>query len=118
MFLFIFDEKNKSEALLSRFDRWRIDKTDLSNLFEKNKEVLLAEEIDLNKLITLMTHAEKLGFTRMKDNDKWELLEPVYRYLEYYKSAATDQVGSISTEALDTDVEVEFEEYDNELDDE
>ena len=110
-FMYLFDDKNNVGALLPRFDTWRIDNAYLLQIYEKNKDVWHAEGLAPEDMLTLIRRAEKLGFARQLDNE-WQLLPPVYRYLDYYKTTSADQMDA-DPSLTDNDPVDEAEEFDN-----
>lgn len=98
LFMLIFDLQADTGVALNRFTEWRIDKEFLHSLWQRNQDLLTAEELDIEALHALLNRATNLGFTS-NQADYWQLLPAVFRYL--------DHIQAIAEQARDDSAELE-----------
>lgn len=104
LFMVIFDTQADRGQPLQRFGEWRLDRKLMEEVIEKHQELLQVEGLDLEQLMALLGKAETFGFARQQ-NDYWELLPAVFRYLDHFEALADykrSQVAELE-EDLDTD---------------
>ncbi|GAA3710014.1 hypothetical protein GCM10022421_16610 [Oceanisphaera sediminis] len=90
LFMIIFDTQADAGLALNRFHEWRIDRNLLETAFEQHQELLTAEELDVDTLLTLLDKADTFGFTR-RQAGHWQLLPAVCRYLDHFEALAEQE---------------------------
>lgn len=83
----LFDTQADAGKALNRFTEWRIDRPLLESAFEQHKELLTAEELDVDSLQSLLERATAFGFAQSQSG-YWELLPAVFRYLDHFQALA------------------------------
>ena len=99
----LFEFQADAGKPLQRFSDWRVDKALVSEVYEKNRDLLLAEEMDDSRLLTLLDTAERYGFT-VRESGHWRLLPAVCRYLDRFEELTQDRTDEQATDWLDGDV--------------
>ena len=87
LFMVVFDTQADAGKPLMRFGDWVIDSNLLKTVHEQHQELLVAEGIEPEGLITLFETAQRFGFAQA-DNGHWRLLPAVCRYLDHYEELA------------------------------
>lgn len=90
LFMVIFDTQADAGLALNRFHEWRIERSLLEAAFEQHQELLTAEELNVDTLLSLLDKAETFGFTRRQGNH-WQLLPAVCRYLDHFEALAEQE---------------------------
>ncbi|WP_083399032.1 condensin complex protein MksE [Oceanisphaera psychrotolerans] len=90
LFMVIFDTQADAGLALNRFHEWRIDRNLLETTVEQHQELLMAEELDVDTLLTLLDKADTFGFARRQGNH-WQLLPAVCRYLDHFEALAEQE---------------------------
>ncbi|RLA16287.1 MAG: hypothetical protein DRQ61_08055 [Gammaproteobacteria bacterium] len=90
LFMVIFDTQADAGKPLIHFSDWIVDRTLLSQAFEKHQTLLIAENLDIDALLLLLESAARLGFTQ-QSRGHWQLLPAVCRYLDHFESLANQQ---------------------------
>lgn len=103
LFMVLFEFQADTGKPLLRFSDWRIDKGLLTEVHEKNRDLLDAEELDASGLFTLLGTAERYGFA-ISDSGHWRLLPAVCRYLDHFEELAHSNTEDQATDWLGTDV--------------
>lgn len=101
LFMVIFDSQADAGKALSRFSDWPVDRALLTVAFEHHQELLLAEGLDVEGLLTLLEKAESFGFAR-REGGYWQLLPAVCRYLDHFEALA-EQHQDDAEDAIDGD---------------
>jgi len=110
LFMTLFDTQADAGKPLVRFGDWILDLPLLTEAYEQHKELLMAEELDLESYQALLDTAARVGFTQALSGH-WRLLPAVCRYLDHFEALAThhrETRDDLHTEA----------EWDDEVDDE
>ena len=100
----LFDYQADNQKSLARFGDWLIDKTLLQAIFDKHRELLLAESLEIDAMAQVYDTAVRYGFAQFQDGS-WRLLPAAARYLDHFEELAQQQVS-------------EFDEIDTEREDE
>ncbi|MBC7452635.1 MAG: hypothetical protein H7335_02820, partial [Massilia sp.] len=88
LFMLIFEQQADAGCHLARFGDWRIDRTLLAALLDKNRALLDAEGLgELEPLQQLLDTAARYGFADAA-NGAWRLLPAVFRYLDRFEELA------------------------------
>ena len=89
LFLVVFEYQADAGHSLHRFDTWLIDRALLKAIFEQyqERELLTAEELDVEGLEGLLETAVRYGFA-VAESGGWRLLPAVYRYLDHFEELA------------------------------
>lgn len=87
LFMVIFDSQADSGKALNQFSDWAIDRALLTVAFEQHQELLVAEGLDVDGLLSLLDKAETFGFAR-REAGHWQLLPAVCRYLDHFEALA------------------------------
>lgn len=103
LFMAIFDTQADAGQALMRFGDWHINRALMESVFEEHKDLLVAENLDVDGLLALLERASRYGFTRPQP-DGWQLLPAVCRYLDHYQALAAEY-RSEGAEFLDEDPE-------------
>lgn len=105
LFMLVFDFQADAGVALNRFTEWRIDKEFLHNLWQRNQDLLVAEQLDVDALLALLNRTTSLGLTS-NQADYWQLLPAVFRYLDHIQAIAEQaREDSTELEALVSDKE-------------
>jgi hypothetical protein len=91
LFMLVFELKADEGLHLARFTDWLIDRELLAALFERSNDLLLAEGLDEQNLVSLFERACNYGFAE-SSNGGWQLLPAVWRYLDHFESLASAQL--------------------------
>tara|TARA_R110001592_G_C13187169_1_gene751813 strand:+ start:5720 stop:6307 length:588 start_codon:yes stop_codon:yes gene_type:complete len=102
LFMVLFEFQADAGKPLLRFADWRIDKGLLNEVYEKNHDLLDAEELDSGGLLALLGTAERYGFT-ISEAGHWRLLPAVCRYLDHFEELAQSNTDEKGTDWLETD---------------
>ncbi len=104
LFMLVFELKADEGLHLARFTDWRIDRELLAALFERSNDLLLAEGLDEQSLVSLFERACNYGFAE-SINGGWQLLPAVWRYLDHFESLASAQLDGddVPAEAMEMD---------------
>ena len=100
LFMVLFEFQADAGKPLQRFSDWRVDRALVSEVYEKNRDLLLAEEMDDSRLLTLLDTAERYGFT-VRESGHWRLLPAVCRYLDRFEELTQDRTDEQATDWLD-----------------
>ena len=101
LFMLLFEHKADAGQHLARFTDWLIDRSVLAALMERSQELMQAEELDEQKLSSLLERAVSYGFAETVSGG-WRLLPAVWRYLDHFESmAAVDTTEDPSAEDSD-----------------
>lgn len=92
LFMLLFEYKADAGQHLARFTDWLIDRSVLAALMERSQELMQAEGLDEQTLITLFERATSYGFAEAA-NGGWHLLPAVWRYLDHFESMAATNTG-------------------------
>ena len=103
LLMVLFEFQADAGKPLQRFSDWRVDKALISEVYGKNRDLLLAEEMDDSRLLTLLDTAERYGFT-IRESGHWRLLPAVCRYLDRFEELTQSRTDEQATEWLDGDV--------------
>ena len=103
LLMVLFEFQADAGKPLQRFSDWRVDKALISEVYGKNRDLLLAEEMDDSRLLTLLDTAERYGFT-VRESGHWRLLPAVCRYLDRFEELTQSRTDEQATEWLDGDV--------------
>lgn len=87
LFMLIFDAQASAGKALPHFGEWLISPSWLAGLYQKQSDLLDAEEIGVSELGDLLNKAANLGFA-VVDGGGWRFLPAVYRYLDHVESLA------------------------------
>ncbi|MCP5175130.1 MAG: hypothetical protein H6996_08500 [Moraxellaceae bacterium] len=98
----LFDYQADNQQSLARFSDWLIDKVLLQAMFDKHKELLLAEGLDIDAMTQVYDSAVRYGFAQSQDS-AWRLLPAAVRYLDHFEELA--QHHTIEQDAIDTEQE-------------
>lgn len=101
LLMVIFDHHADSGRSLGQFYQWTIDNVLLDEIYEKNQELLDAEELDQDVLAKILDNAVRKGFAA-QENNHWRLLPSVYRYLDHFE-AITKQASESAVTAYEED---------------
>jgi len=104
LFMVLFEFQADAGKPLLRFSDWRIDRGLLNEIYEKNRDLLDAEELDSSGLLALLGTAERYGFT-ISDSGHWRLLPAVCRYLDHFEELAHSNTDDQATDWLEIDDE-------------
>ena len=88
LFMVIFDAQANAGKALQRFTDWLIDREWLVEVYEQQKDLLVAEGLEPNALVDLLIRASTLGLT-MTEPAGWRLLPAVCRYLDHFEGLAS-----------------------------
>ena len=102
LFMVLFEFQADAGKPLLRFSDWRIDKSLLTEVYEKNRDLLDAEELDASGLFTLLGTAERYGFA-ISDSGHWRLLPAVCRYLDHFEELAHSNTDDQAADWLEAD---------------
>ena len=102
LFMVLFEFQADAGKPLLRFSDWRIGKSLLTEVYEKNRDLLNAEELDASGLFTLLGTAERYGFA-ISDAGHWRLLPAVCRYLDHFEELAHSNTDDQATDWLEAD---------------
>lgn len=102
LFMVLFEFQADAGKPLLRFSDWRIDQGLLNEVYEKNRDLLDAEELDSSGLFALLGTAERYGFA-ISNSGHWRLLPAVCRYLDHFEELANSNVDEQATDWLETD---------------
>ena len=103
LLMVLFEFQADAGKPLQRFSDWRVDKALISEVYGKNRDLLLAEEMDDSRLLTLLDTAERYGFT-VRESGHWRLLPAVCRYLDRFEELTQSRTDEQATDWLDGDV--------------
>ncbi len=102
LFMVIFEAQANAGKALQRFTDWLIDREWLTEVYEQQKDLLDAEELQPDGLIELLGRASNLGFA-VAEPAGWRLLPAVCRYLDHFEGLAAtsreDDENDVGTEA-------------------
>ena len=87
LFMVIFDAQANAGKALQRFTDWLIDRDWLTEVYEKQKDLLDAEGLAPDALVDLLGRASTLGFA-VAEPAGWRLMPSVCRYLDHFESLA------------------------------
>lgn len=87
LFMVIFDTQADVGHALQRFSEWRVERKLIEAVFDQHRDLLVAEGLEVDALMTLLTKAETFGLVRQQ-GDVWELLPAVCRYLDHFEALA------------------------------
>lgn len=102
LFMVLFEFQADAGKPLLRFSDWRIDKSLLNEVYEKNRDLLDAEELDSSGLFALLGTAERYGLA-ISHSGHWRLLPAVCRYLDHFEELAHSNLDEQATDWLETD---------------
>ena len=102
LFMVLFEFQADAGKPLLRFADWRIEKGLLNEVYEKNRDLLDAEELDNSGLLALLGTAERYGFA-ISNSGHWRLLPAVCRYLDHFEELAQSKTDEQGTDWLETD---------------
>lgn len=85
LIMVVFDYQADNGLSLGQFTDWNLNRHLLSKVYEKHKALLDAEELDVDGLIKILEVATRKGFV-MGDNNCWQFLPSVYRYLAHFEA--------------------------------
>ncbi len=102
LFMVLFEFQADAGKPLLRFSDWRIDRGLLDEVYEKNRDLLEAEELDSSGLFALLGTAERYGFA-ISNSGHWRLLPAVCRYLDHFEELAQSNIDEQATDWLETD---------------
>ena len=100
LFMVIFDAQADAGRPLGRFEDWVIDRDLLQTAFEQHQELLLAEELTVDGLQSLLDTAERFGLARHA-HGRWMLLPAVCRYLDHFEALVAEQSDQATAENAD-----------------
>lgn len=89
LFMAIFDTQADAGLALLRFGDWPINRALMESVFEQHKDLMVAENLDVERLLGLLETASRYGFARPQ-SDGWQLLPAVCRYLDHYEALAAE----------------------------
>lgn len=89
LFMMIFDSQANAGQSLQRYLDWLLDRTLLNEIYQQNKGVLDAEEIQVDNMTTLLNRACNLGLAK-EEGPGWRLLPAVARYLDHFEALASE----------------------------
>lgn len=98
----LFDYQADNQKSLARFGDWLIDKTLLQAIFDKHRELLLAESLEIDAMAQVYDAAVRYGFAQSQDGS-WRLLPAAARYLDHFEELAQQQVSEF--DQIDTERE-------------
>ncbi|HNC03690.1 MAG TPA: hypothetical protein PLY05_10095 [Agitococcus sp.] len=87
----LFDYQADNQQSLARFCDWRIDRVLLQAVFDKHRELLLAESLDIESITQVYDTAVRYGFAQAQDST-WRLLPAAVRYLDHFQELARHQM--------------------------
>ena len=102
LFMVLFEFQADAGKPLQRFSDWRVDKALVLDVYEKHRDLLLAEEMDAGRLLTLLDTAERYGFA-VRESGHWRLLPAVCRYLDRFEELTQNKADEQATDWLDSD---------------
>jgi hypothetical protein len=102
LFMVLFEFQADAGKPLLRFSDWRIDNGFIDDVYEKNRDLLVAEDMDISALLSLLATAERYGFA-VKDAGHWRLLPAVCRYLDHFEELAQSRADEQATDWLNDD---------------
>ena len=102
LFMVLFEFQADAGKPLLRFSDWPIDRGLLYEVYEKNRDLLEAEELDSSGLFALLGTAERYGFA-ISNSRHWRLLPAVCRYLDHFEELAQSNIDEQATDWLETD---------------
>lgn len=87
LFMVIFEVQANAGKTLQRFTDWLIDRAWLAEVYKQQQDLLDAEGINLDALVSLLNRACNLGFA-VTEPAGWRLLPAVYHYLDHFEGLA------------------------------
>lgn len=98
LFMLIFDYQANAGKSLQRFHEWSLDQALMDELYQENRELLDAENLNPEGLLgVLKNSANRLGFVK-EDGPVWRLLPAVKRYLDHIEALNKELVETTSAE--------------------
>jgi hypothetical protein len=101
-FMVLFEYQADAGKPLLRFADWRIDRGLVGEVHAKNRDLLMAEELDSEALFALLATAERYGFAQ-GESGHWRLLPAVCRYLDHFEELARNRADEQATDWLQED---------------
>ncbi|MCC6373976.1 MAG: hypothetical protein IT465_04070 [Moraxellaceae bacterium] len=96
----LFDYQADNQKSLARFSDWLIDSLLVQAIFDKHKELLLAEGLDVDAMMQIYDTAVRYGFAQSQDG-AWRLLPAATRYLDHFEELAQHH-NTTEQDAIDT----------------
>lgn len=101
LFMVLFEFQADAGRPLLRFSDWRIDSTLINEIHDKHRDLLIAEELGSDELLSLLGTAERYGFAT-RESSHWRLLPAVCRYLDHFEELTQCRTDEQSKEWLET----------------
>ncbi len=102
-FMLLFEYQADQGRHLGKFHAWILDTTVLDTLWERNQDLLVAEEMaDPEALRDVVNTGTRYGFIAPETTGGWRLLPAVYRYLDHFEELAEQQRGRMQADAMVT----------------
>jgi hypothetical protein len=99
-FMLLFEYQADQGRHLGKFHAWILDNTVLNTLWERNQDLLGAEEMaDPEALRDVVNTGIRYGFMAPEKAGGWLLLPAVYRYLDHFEELAEQLRGQIQSDA-------------------
>lgn len=88
----LFDFQADNQKSLARFSDWLIDRGLLQAIFDKHKDMLLAESLDMDSMAQVLDTAVRYGFAQAQEG-AWRLLPAAARYLDHFEELSQHQAA-------------------------
>lgn len=94
LFMVLFDTQADAGKPLNRFGDWVIDDQLVKKIRKAHQEVLEAENLDYEGLVSLFNKAVAFGFAQRKKGH-WQLLPAVCRYLDHFEAVVAAEKADV-----------------------
>ena len=102
-FMLLFECQADQGRHLGKFHAWIVDTAVLDTLWERNRDLLGAEEMaDPEALRDVVNTGIRYGFIAPDTTGGWRLLPAVYRYLDHFEELSEQLRGQMQEDAMVT----------------
>ena len=118
LFLLILDKKHSEGADLLQFTKWDLDSEFITQLREKNSDLLIQENLkDEDKWNRVVHKAELLGFLN-KQGPTYKMMSACWRFMDLYQDLAKEDIADSTNEneedeEMDVDDNMDSDEEEN-----